>query len=467
MTSLRFLVVLLGMLPLGVLACMSLPGALRKADAAADTGLEIKGTEHPATTPAERSKLAQQAQKRVAEMQPIMAELDQFDLFGREALGNPPDLPEASSFEKTAQTWSELKKCQGATIDLGQSFGHTYKDPKDELRAIASTLDKIPDLKTLPGARPIQELLQKRQQTIEAAEALAEKVRRIQQAFDTKQYDKCLELIDAAELTALDPATAHRVEQLQMHSKFWSHWKNVPIATESARTQKEKLEKLLADYPPPNEPGEEKFVETQRGRLKDATAIVAIEDLFDSPPADFGKLLDHCEQIASQYPDAHPRLSTDLKKYLLAQFPEKTAKDLPDGIQEVKLKKGTYLQGVFRPVPGSSPAAYQYFASLQKAKAGAAFTTMYLHEFFGPPGPAYDLQVARIYNDRVRDLQKNWQTHPKWGEFATSCKKWQQDVDEYYSLQSLPKGLNFEDELKHTSQVNEMWSRIKPFLPDE
>jgi hypothetical protein len=461
MTSPRFLIVLLAILPLGVLASMNLLGALKKGDAAPEPVLAVKES-HPAVTPAEREKLAVETAREAANIRPAVEQLEKFDLFGREVLEDAPTFPENSPFEQTVKSWGALKQAEKLTVEVGAVFRPVTK-AGDELNAVESAL-KNPLLESVQGAGHVRDQLLERKRTLADRKATDLKVKEVHVAFKNGHFADSLRLIADIPVTELSADEARGLQEIERVSKFKEHWKNLPTSLETPRSRFKKLEELMNKSPDPVGKTEEDFIAEQKAHLTTAETAVMIDEFFAAPPQDLRDLVEGCENLVQRDPKTQQRLGLEIKKHLKSRLTAKKAMPLPDGIQEARKKDGgEYLYGVFKSLGGLKPA-YRYYKTLADYKSSAGYTTLYLIDFDGPPGPARDVMAAKSYNEKRQDLTLHLDVKQKWTEFESSCTSWQKLVDEYYTVRTVTEPMKFQDEQQLAHDVLELWPRIKSFL---
>lgn len=470
MKSVRFYLVLAGILPLGILASVNLMGALtgeRAPAAPLDVADETKA--EPMSLE-ERTKLAQQSVKDMDAAKPIVEKLDTFDLFGVKLLEDPPVAPKTSRFGPPAESWSTLKKSQNLAVDVGRTF-QKQGTKGDRLVALKDVLD-LPLIKTLPGAKGILDYVESAKKLEEDAGDTKEKVTAARLAYDSDDFAKCLDLIAEIRSRKPDEALTQEIDVLEGHANFWKHWKkNLPGPSESPSAKLRKLRLLLVDgAPAATDAKEREFVEQQKTRMVELESEEAIDKLFASPPDDIGKLIDRSEQLVEDNPKLGETLNRKFRDLLSSKFAEKSATGLAAGIQEVKLKDGTYLRGVFKLAggQGGAQAAYKYWKSLAdfNTKPGEYVTKYENVDFEGRPGASQDVLLAKAYNEKLRDLRKNLDVESKWEEFSKSCETYQQQMNDYLGAFPSAKALSFQDEEKFARDVHKSWSRIKSYISE-
>ena len=469
MITLRFLLVLLGILPLGMLASVNLLGALRWKDPPAEVS-PVDQIAQPSTASLEdRAKLADRSSKEIAEVRPIVLQFAEFDLFGREKLVDAPTVAETSPFNPSAKTWATLQKAQNLSVDLGRVFQKSGPEA-NRLIAVKESL-KLPLLNSLSAAEPILTYLKDEEAKIKAEGDVKDKIVAAHKAYENGTFEKCLEVIaelnSATSTVKLNDVAERDLRQLGGHAKFWKHWKNLPLKTESPGSQLRKLTLLLAeDTPLPSDAKEQEFLAQQRARKDEVQSEVAVDELFASPPDELERLIDRSEQIVASNEKIGPTLCKKFRELLGSKLIEKTATKLPADILEVKLKSGGYLRGVFRELQGANPSAYKYWPNLAALNNNKGYLTKYSTEFEGRPGPSQEALLAKAFNEKLRDLKKHMDVEGKWEEFAKDCENFQQQVDAYYVERAEANALGFQDAEKRAREVHKSWSRIKPFLVD-
>lgn len=484
MKSSRFLIVILAILPLGVLASVNLLGALQVGQSGVNglprTHAPLSGSESAADRKklmeewekavADREKLATEAAANLRDTKPNVEKLNAFDLFGKDIMKEFPETAETSPFSSIAKSWNSVIQAQGLAVKLGDLFKSVNaikngaERTTEELKAISNALADA-QIDSCPGGPEVKKLLETRKKSLDSQSQLEKKLIAAHAAFKGKQWAECLKQLEDISTTDLPEDQAREIQELKGHAEFKNHWKNAPPVTDPASSRLTTLEDLIKRSPKANGDEEESELKKQNENLAAARSAVMIDEFFKNPPQELRELVERCEQIVREDASTSKRLGQAIKKHLKSKLPEKKGNPFLDTIQEVRfIKSNKYESGVFVYV-GGADEAYQFWKTIAKHKSDPdGYSTMFLKDFQGRPGPALDVVVAKTYNEMCRDLVLHPEDKEKWTALENACTEWQKQVDEYYTQRTVSMKIRFQEEQQLAHDVLELWSSIAPFL---